>query len=70
MNHNNQMIDVDWIIELDKQDLEDRFTIWEDEYNHENTYGERIFRQWQNNGYHFSLEGIDGKELEGRCDYE
>ena len=31
VNHCCQMIDVDRIIELDKQDQEDRFTIWEDE---------------------------------------
>ena len=31
MNHDNQMIDVDWIIEMDKQDLENRFSLWIEE---------------------------------------
>ncbi|MDO9086151.1 MAG: hypothetical protein Q7U53_08090 [Anaerolineaceae bacterium] len=30
-NHDNQMIDVDRIIELDKQELEDKFSNWLDE---------------------------------------
>ncbi|MBW6471721.1 MAG: hypothetical protein K0B14_01235 [Anaerolineaceae bacterium] len=31
MNHGGQMIDVDRIIELDKQELEERFTKWIEE---------------------------------------
>lgn len=27
-NHGDQMIDVDWFIEMDKQELEDRFSNW------------------------------------------
>lgn len=30
-NHGDQMIDVDRIIELDKQDLEDRYSSWLEE---------------------------------------
>jgi hypothetical protein len=37
--HDNQMIDVDRIIELDKQELEDKFSNWLDECINENTSG-------------------------------